>query len=174
MPEEEQEPAFEDMEAMLDLLQQPDEEVEKEKQDTTEVPQETKEPEPEVSREPVAVDDIFQDALSDCSGSSSTFSGSTSDCTGSSGSCSSRFIFSSGSGSGCGASSGITSFPNSSYKFFKSSNSSFGSAFKLVEFDKMTTDRTTRVDWSVIVIEWREMIDHGGKRRRILSGSIAE
>lgn len=64
MPEEEQEPAFEDMEAMLDLLQQPDEEVEKEKQDTTEVPQETKEPEPEVSREPVAVDDIFQDALS--------------------------------------------------------------------------------------------------------------
>lgn len=63
-PEEEQEPAFEDMEAMLDLLQQPDEEVEKEKQDTTEVPQETKEPEPEVSREPVAVDDIFQDALS--------------------------------------------------------------------------------------------------------------
>ena len=64
MPEEEQEPAFEDMEAMLDLLQQPDEEVEQEKQDTTEVPQETKEPEPEVSREPVAVDDIFQDALS--------------------------------------------------------------------------------------------------------------
>lgn len=64
MLEEEQEPAFEDMEAMLDLLQQPDEEVEKEKQDTTEVPQETKEPEPEVSREPVAVDDIFQDALS--------------------------------------------------------------------------------------------------------------
>ena len=64
MTEEEQEPAFEDMEAMLDLLQQPDEEVEKEKQDTTEVPQETKEPEPEVSREPVAVDDIFQDALS--------------------------------------------------------------------------------------------------------------
>lgn len=64
MPEEEQEPAFEDMEAMLDLLQQPDEKVEKEKQDTTEVPQETKEPEPEVSREPVAVDDIFQDALS--------------------------------------------------------------------------------------------------------------
>lgn len=64
MPEEEQEPAFEDMEAMLDLLQQPDEEVEKEKQDTTEVPQETKEPKPEVSREPVAVDDIFQDALS--------------------------------------------------------------------------------------------------------------
>ena len=64
MPEEEQEPAFEDMEAMLDLLQQPDEEVEKEKQDTTEVPQETKEPEPEVSRAPVAVDDIFQDALS--------------------------------------------------------------------------------------------------------------
>ena len=64
MPEEEQEPAFEDMEAMLDLLQQPDEEVEKEKQDTTEVPQETKEPEPEGSREPVAVDDIFQDALS--------------------------------------------------------------------------------------------------------------
>ena len=64
MPEEEQEPAFEDMEAMLDLLQQPDEEVEKEKQDTTEVPQETKAPEPEVSREPVAVDDIFQDALS--------------------------------------------------------------------------------------------------------------
>lgn len=62
--EEEPEPAFEDMEAMLDLLQQPDEEVEKEKQDTTEVPQETKEPEPEVSREPVAVDDIFQDALS--------------------------------------------------------------------------------------------------------------
>ena len=64
MPEEEQEPAFEDMEAMLDLLQQPDAEVEQEKQDTTEVPQETKEPEPEVSREPVAVDDIFQDALS--------------------------------------------------------------------------------------------------------------
>ena len=64
MLEEEQEPAFEDMEAMLDLLQQPDEEVEQEKQDTTEVPQETKEPEPEVSREPVAVDDIFQDALS--------------------------------------------------------------------------------------------------------------
>ena len=64
MPEEEQEPAFEDMEAMLDLLQQPDEEVEQEKQDTTEIPQETKEPEPEVSREPVAVDDIFQDALS--------------------------------------------------------------------------------------------------------------
>lgn len=64
MPEEEQEPAFEDMEAMLDLLQQPDEEVEQEKQDTTEVPQETKELEPEVSREPVAVDDIFQDALS--------------------------------------------------------------------------------------------------------------
>lgn len=62
--EEEQEPAFEDMEAMLDLLQQPDEEVEQEKQDTTEVPQEKKEPEPEVSREPVAVDDIFQDALS--------------------------------------------------------------------------------------------------------------
>lgn len=64
MPEEEQEPAFEDMEAMLDLLQQPDAEVEQEKQDTTEVPQESKEPEPEVSREPVAVDDIFQDALS--------------------------------------------------------------------------------------------------------------
>ena len=64
MPEEEQEPAFEDMEAMLDLLQQPDAEVEQEKQDTTEVPQETKEPEPEVSRDPVAVDDIFQDALS--------------------------------------------------------------------------------------------------------------
>ena len=64
MPEEEQEPAFEDMEAMLDLLQQPDAEVEQEKQDTTEVRQESKEPEPEVSREPVAVDDIFQDALS--------------------------------------------------------------------------------------------------------------
>lgn len=62
--EEEQEPAFEDMEAMLDLLQQPDEEVEQEKQDTTEIPQETKEPEQEVSREPVEVDDIFQDALS--------------------------------------------------------------------------------------------------------------
>lgn len=62
--EEEQEPAFEDMEAMLDLLQQPDEEAEQEKQDTTEVPEETKESEPEVSKEPVAVDDIFQDALS--------------------------------------------------------------------------------------------------------------
>lgn len=62
--EEEQEPAFEDMEAMLDLLQQPDEEAEQEKQDTTEVPEEMKEPEPEVSKEPVAVDDIFQDALS--------------------------------------------------------------------------------------------------------------
>ncbi len=62
--DEEQEPAFEDMEAMLDLLQQPDEEVEQEKQDATEVPQEMKEPEPEVSKEPVAVDDIFQDALS--------------------------------------------------------------------------------------------------------------
>ena len=64
MPEEleiteDQEPAFEDMEAMLDLLQQPEEEsVQKE----AEMPEETKEP--EVSKEPVAVEDIFQDALS--------------------------------------------------------------------------------------------------------------
>lgn len=56
---EDQEPAFEDMEAMLDLLQQPEEEsVQKE----AEMPEETKEP--EVSKEPVAVEDIFQDALS--------------------------------------------------------------------------------------------------------------
>lgn len=62
--DEEQEPAFEDMEAMLDLLQQPDEEDEPKMPDEPEVPQETKEPEPEVSKEPVAVEDIFQDALS--------------------------------------------------------------------------------------------------------------
>lgn len=62
--DEEQEPAFEDMEAMLDLLQQPDEEDEPETPDEPEVPQEPKEPEPEVSKEPVAVEDIFQDALS--------------------------------------------------------------------------------------------------------------
>ena len=62
--DEEQEPAFEDMEAMLDLLQQPDEEDEPKTPDEPEVPQETKEPEPEVSKEPVAVEDIFQDALS--------------------------------------------------------------------------------------------------------------
>lgn len=56
---EDQEPAFEDMEAMLDLLQQPEKEsVHKE----AEMPEETKEP--EVSKEPVAVEDIFQDALS--------------------------------------------------------------------------------------------------------------
>ena len=55
--EEEMESGFEDVEAMLDLLQQPEEEdkSEPEAEETAEV---------ELSQEPVAVDDIFQDALS--------------------------------------------------------------------------------------------------------------
>lgn len=67
-PEELNEPEKSDEPGMTEELEIPEEsnepEEEQEKQDTTEVPQETKEPEPEVSREPVAVDDIFQDALS--------------------------------------------------------------------------------------------------------------
>ena len=55
--EDEMESGFEDVEAMLDLLQQPEEEdkSEPEAEETAEV---------ELSQEPVAVDDIFQDALS--------------------------------------------------------------------------------------------------------------
>ncbi len=50
---------FEDMEAMLDLLQQPDDKEESKPGAATAQTQETK-----ISSDPVAVDDIFQDALS--------------------------------------------------------------------------------------------------------------